>query len=143
MEAIILCGLQGSGKSSLYKRKWADTHIRINLDMLNGNRNRETILLMSCLAMKQSFVVDNTNLTSRERRRYFDLAKAAGYKVYCYYINEDLTTCIERNDKRSGRARVPDVGIRAAARRLEPPTLDEGWDDMWYSSVQDGFHERE
>ena len=133
MEAIILCGLQGSGKSTLYKKMWADTHIRINLDMLNGNRNRETILLMACLAMRQSFVVDNTNLTTRERNRYIALAKATGYTVYCHYLDVPLELCLERNSERHGKACVPEVGIKAAYKRLEPPTVEEGFDDMWYN----------
>jgi predicted kinase len=130
MEAIVLCGLQGSGKSTLYKERWADTHIRISLDMLNGNRNRETILLMACLSMRQSFVVDNTNATARERKYYTDLAKAAGFKVRCYYLNEDIDRCLVRNSKRLGKARIPEGGIRATLRRFEPPTAAEGWNDL-------------
>ena len=34
MEIIILMGIQASGKSTFYRQKFADSHIRINLDML-------------------------------------------------------------------------------------------------------------
>ena len=33
-EAVILIGIQATGKSEFYKNKFADTHMRINLDML-------------------------------------------------------------------------------------------------------------
>ncbi len=64
MEAIIFIGLQASGKSSFYKEKFIDTHIRINLDMLK-TRYREKVLFDACLKAKQPLVIDNTNPTRR------------------------------------------------------------------------------
>ena len=60
MEAIIFIGLQAAGKSSFYRDRFFNTHIRINLDMLK-TRHREQMILQACLTAKQSFVVDNTN----------------------------------------------------------------------------------
>ena len=34
MEAIIFVGLPGSGKSSFYKERFFDSHVRISLDLL-------------------------------------------------------------------------------------------------------------
>jgi predicted kinase len=39
VEAVILIGIQGSGKSTFFKEKFADTRVRINLDMLR-TKNR-------------------------------------------------------------------------------------------------------
>jgi hypothetical protein len=58
MEAIIFIGIQGLGKSSFYRERFFNTHIRINLDMLK-TRRREQLLLQACLNAKQPFVVDN------------------------------------------------------------------------------------
>ena len=69
MEAVIFCGVQGSGKSTFYTDRLADSHVRINLDMLR-TRRREQILLRACIEAKQPFVVDNTNPTIESRRRY-------------------------------------------------------------------------
>ena len=30
-----------------------------------------------------------------------------------------------------GRARVPDVAVHVAAARMQPPTLDEGFDELY------------
>jgi predicted kinase len=38
MQLVILIGIQGSGKSSFFKERFVDTHIRINLDMLKTRR---------------------------------------------------------------------------------------------------------
>ena len=64
MEAVILIGIQATGKSTFYKEYFYDTHVRINLDMLK-TRRREDILLQACIQAKQSFVVDNTNILAR------------------------------------------------------------------------------
>jgi len=42
MELIIFIGIQATGKSEFYKRRFYNTHIRINLDMLK-TRNKEKI----------------------------------------------------------------------------------------------------
>jgi predicted kinase len=34
MEAVLLVGIQGAGKSTFYQQRFFDTHVRINLDML-------------------------------------------------------------------------------------------------------------
>jgi hypothetical protein len=34
MEIVILIGIQGTGKSTLYRERFVDTHVRINLVML-------------------------------------------------------------------------------------------------------------
>lgn len=60
MEAVILIGVQGSGKTTFYLRRFFETHVRFSLDMLR-TRRRERILLMACVEAKQPFVIDNTN----------------------------------------------------------------------------------
>ena len=77
MEIIIFIGIQATGKSEFYKRRFYNTHIRINLDMLK-TRNKEKILVEACLEAKQPFVVDNTNPTLADRKKYIDPAKNKG-----------------------------------------------------------------
>lgn len=69
MEAVVFCGVQGSGKSTFFVERFAHTHVRLNLDMLR-TRSREDILLHACLAAQQPFVADNTNATRAQRQRY-------------------------------------------------------------------------
>ena len=38
-EAIIFIGLQASGKSSFYRQKFVDSHIRLTMDMLNAQNS--------------------------------------------------------------------------------------------------------
>lgn len=129
MEAVILIGLQGSGKSTFYDRRFANTHLRISRD-ITGTAARERRLLEECLARKIDFVVDNTNLTASMRKTFIELAKAAGYRVIGYFFSTDIKECLARNAQRVGKAKVPVPGIFRARKVLEPPTLAEGFDEL-------------
>ena len=80
MEAILLVGIQGSGKSTFYRDCFFDTHVRISLDLLR-TRHREQRLLQFCLDTGQPFVVDKTNVTREERARYIAAARSARFAV--------------------------------------------------------------
>lgn len=128
MNAIILCGIQGSGKSSYARTHWFDSHVRLSLDLLR-TRQREDMLLHACLATKANFVIDNTNPGRMQRIRYLQLARASGYeRIELYYFDCELATALERNARRSGDQRVPDIAIRGTLAKLEQPVADEGWD---------------
>jgi predicted kinase len=133
MEAVILIGIQGSGKSTFYKERFVDTHVRINLDMLK-TRHREQYLVNACLVAKQAFVVDNTNPTRSDRCRYIEPAKAAGFKIIGYYFQPQVEACQERNENRPEDQVVPLKGLLGTYGRLEVPCLDEGFDELY--SVQ-------
>jgi predicted kinase len=96
VEAVIFTGLQATGKSTFYQDRFYKTHIRINLDMLK-TRNKENILLEACIKAKQPFVVDNTNPTQEERKKYIDMAKAAKFKVVGFYFHSSVSEAISRN----------------------------------------------
>lgn len=136
MEAIIFIGIQGSGKSTFYRQQWADTHLRLNLDMLR-TRHREAILLQACLVAKQSFVVDNTNPTRAERAKYINAARAAGFRIIGYYFSAKLKDALARNAQRIGKQCVPEKGVRATHQRLELPRYDEGFDALYYVRIDD------
>jgi len=131
MEAVIFVGIQGTGKSTFYKERFFDTHIRINLDMLR-TLHREKLILEACLEAKQKFVVDKINVTREQRARYIERAKNYGFRVIGYYFNSSLKNALERNSRREGNARIPDKGLLAALKRLQVPQYDEGFDELFY-----------
>lgn len=130
MEAVIFVGIQGVGKSTFYQQRFADTHVRINLDLLK-TRQREKLLLEACIAAQQSFVVDNTNPRVADRARYIVPAKAAGFRVIGYYFESSLREALTRNRQRSPSSVVPDKAISATQRRLQTPRMDEGFDALY------------
>jgi hypothetical protein len=57
--------------------------------------------------------------------------------VVGYVFPPDVAACRERNRRRQGRARVPDVAIYAARKRLEPPSRAEGFDSLTRVQTRD------
>ncbi len=134
MEAAILIGIQAVGKSTFYYQRFGDTHIRINLDMLK-TRHREQILVDACLAAKQPFVVDNTNATIADRAWYIAPAKAARFRVVGYYFQSTLQDAVQRNRQRPTPKIIPEIGMAATHRRLQPPSLAEGFDQLFSVTI--------
>jgi predicted kinase len=137
MEAVVLCGVQGSGKTTLYRDRFLDTHVRVSMDLLR-TRHREAEFVRVCLQTRQPFVVDNTNPTPADRRRYVEPARAAGFKVIGYLVEVDTGEALGRNAERAGNARVPISGVVGTARRLQRPTLEEGFDELWHATAAPG-----
>jgi predicted kinase len=130
MDAVIFIGIPGSGKSTFFLESFFETHVRINLDMLK-TRHREMILITACIQAKQSFVVDNTNITSAERARYIPLARQAGFRVVGYYFQSSLEAALQRNQLRKGKALIPSKGVIAHYHKLELPSFAEGFDKLF------------
>jgi len=129
MEAVVFVGIQASGKSTFYRERFFDTHVRISLDMLR-TRHRERLLVEACLRGEQRFVVDNTNVTSAERARYLAPAREAGFRVVGYFFEPDPRGSFARNAGRAETARVPPAGLFGTLKRLERPSLAEGFDAL-------------
>jgi len=136
MELVIFIGIQATGKSEFYKRRFYNTHIRINLDMLK-TRNKERIFVEACLEAKQPFVVDNTNPTIADRKKYIDPAKTKKFKVVGYYFSSSINEAIKRNEQRAGKAKVPVEAIYNTHSKLELPVFEEGFDELYYVKIKD------
>jgi predicted kinase len=130
MEAVVLCGVQGSGKTTLYRDRFLDTHVHVSLDVV-GSRSREAELLRTCLDGGTAFVVDNTNPTPADRRRYVEPAREAGFKVIGYLVEANAGEAFARAD-------VPPARVAATARSLQTPTLEEGFDELWHATAAPG-----
>lgn len=130
MEAVILVGLQASGKSTFCRERFFDTHLRLNLDMLR-TRHRERRLLAVCVETNLRFVVDNTNASRAERAVYIEAARRHRFRVVGYVFRTPAAECLRRNALRTGSARVPDAAVGATAARYEPPTAEEGFDELF------------
>jgi predicted kinase len=134
MEAVIFAGVQGSGKTTFYRERFFDTHVRISLDMLR-TRHREQLLLAACLAAQQAFVIDNTNPLPGDRARYIGPARQAGFRVVAYFFESSLGDAIRRNKERSGKQRIPIPAIAGTLRKMRAPTAEEGFDEVYTVTI--------
>ncbi len=136
MQGAIFIGLQASGKSTYYQKKFSKTHIRLNMDMLR-TRHREKLLFEACLEAKQPVVIDNTNPTESERASYIIRLKESDFEITGYYFASSLNECLNRNALRTGKERIPDVGLKGTYNKLELPQYSEGFDRLYYVAIKD------
>jgi predicted kinase len=137
MEVILFIGIQATGKSTFFKAHFADTHVRINLDMLK-TRHRERRLFELCLELGQPCVIDNTNLCRKDRERYLLATRERNIPTHGFYFASSAREALVRNAARAKS--VPDVAILGATKRLELPTLDEGFASLQYVKMsENGF----
>lgn len=64
----VMTGIQASGKSTFCKSNLPG-YVRINLDTLH-TRNKENLAMDEAFCAKRDIVIDNTNPTAAERRKY-------------------------------------------------------------------------
>lgn len=128
-EAIIFIGLQGSGKTTYFMDHFAASHEHISRD-IQQTAEQEAALIRECLRSGRSFVVDDTNATRAARAAYIREAKAAGFQVLSYFFDTPVRTAIGRNNHRKDKKPIPVPAILRTAKRLEPPSCDEGIDEI-------------
>jgi predicted kinase len=138
MEAVIFCGIQATGKSTFFKERFFNTHMRISLDQLN-TRNKELRFIETCILTFQPFVIDNTNPSPEERAKYIAIAKANKFKVIGYYFQSKVAVALARNNQRTGKEKVPEVGIKGTYKRLNLPQMDEGFDELYYVTAENNM----
>jgi predicted kinase len=128
-EAIIFTGLQGAGKTTYFNDHFAGTHEHISRDILR-TAEREAAVLDECLRSGRSFVIDNTNPTRQVREPLIQKAKAAGFQIHAYFFDTPVRTAIGRNNHRKDKKPIPVPAILRAAKHLQPPALEEGFDEI-------------
>jgi predicted kinase len=135
METVIFCGIQATGKTTFFKNNFFTTHIRISMDLLKS-RFREDLFMEACIKSQQPFVIDNTNPGKADRQKYIALAKRHKFKVIGYYFQSKLAEALARNNQRTGKDLIPEVGIRSTFNKLELPDFREGFDELYYVMLE-------
>jgi predicted kinase len=131
-ECVILIGLPGAGKSTFYQQRFP-TYEHISKDLLSrssGKQARQDAALRRALGEGRSVVVDNTNVTPADRAAVITIARSLDARVVGYYIEATTREAVARNELRSGRGKVPKVAIFTSAKRLVPPLIEEGFDEL-------------
>ena len=87
------------------------------------------------------FVIDNTNTTKDVRRKYIQFSKSMGIPVIGYYFRTNVQRSLEWNNTRTGKECISKVGILGTYKKLEIPSLEEGFDQLYYVDVIDSHFE--
>ncbi len=137
---MILVGLPAAGKSTFSRERYP-SHDYISKDAFPGSGNkqaRQDAALRRAFAEGRSVIVDNTNVSPAERASVIALAREFGARIVGYYIEASTREAVARNEGRTGRAKVPKVAIFTCAKRLVPPSVTEGFDELHTVRVREG-----
>jgi predicted kinase len=130
---IIFVGLPASGKTTYYRSHFADTHVHVSKDLMPNARrrdDRQEQAITDALESGRSAVVDNTNPSPVVRAPLIALGRQHGARIIAYYFETAVKDCLVRNRQREGKARVPDVAIFVTSKKLVPPAVSEGFDEV-------------
>jgi predicted kinase len=133
-ECVILVGLPGAGKTTFYRDRFANTHAHVSKDLWPHAKQRDVRqqqMVEALLAAGRSVVVDNTNPRREDRAALIAIARTQGAKLIAYFFDVSTRAAAARNQARTGPGRVPPVAIFTTAKRLEPPTRSEGFDELY------------
>jgi predicted kinase len=144
MDLVVLAGLQGSGKSTFFAARFAETHAHVSRDLFPNARDpwaRQRALVAAAARAGRPVVVDNTSVRREDRVALVALARALGLRPVLYWFPPDVPASLARNAARTGRARVPAVAIHAARKRLAPPDATEGFEAVYEvtATAEGGF----
>ena len=112
----LVCGIPNSGKTT-FSERWSGNVV--HLDDTEG-RHRAVAEMVS--QDEGDICVEGVYLHHVQRR---ELARAYRGARICIWLDTPLETCIEREDRGRGT-----LITRNCAALFEPPTLDEGWDEI-------------
>ena len=153
MQVIVMIGLQGSGKTTLAAKEFAD-HTRISLDIikefppktkymirqrytiqdaallqhtLSNNRKVEFVLMREALEAGRDVLVDDTNMTRIMRMQHVRLAKRYGATIRgIFFMN--IQRAYMQNEGRENP--VNKVILDKFHKELEIPHEDEGFESI-------------
>ena len=96
----VMTGIQASGKSTFCQNELSG-YVRINLDILH-TRNKENIAMEEAFGAGRDMVIDNTNPTAEDRKKYIEKAKQYGSGLSAIRCQE---TIMRTEDGEAGTCR--------------------------------------
>ena len=141
MKLYVLFGIPASGKTSLSHRlvrqygfkvhSYDDTYMNMRGHCSSSEIKKQWIeAIKSDLLLEHDVVCDCMCLKLEIRRWILNqLVNIPCHKILII-IPTSVEECVIRNSKRDNATRVSENYIRALAKYMQPPTKDEGWDEI-------------
>lgn len=131
LECVILVGYPGSGKSTFFRRFFAEHGYKhINRDTM---KDKCLSAATAALAAGQSVVIDNTNPNASDRKPYIDVAKKYGAKLRAFNFTASKEMANHLNcmrDRLGITPRVSSIAYNIYKGKYQAPTLDEGFEEV-------------
>lgn len=153
LDALLICGLQGAGKSHFAKgyladggrkrvnRKeirrllyemtnfgepWKEEYFNDHDEILVNHVERK--IIEHLLQNRQPVLIDDTNVTADSRSQYVSIAKRLGKTIGVIFLDLPLKLCLERNRSRDDQ--LSESIITNLYAQLELPSKGEGFKEI-------------
>ena len=150
----VMIGASGSGKSTLAKEL---EKLFFNIEIVSSDSIRKALwgnesdqqnpkkvfnycqelICYHADVLDESVIFDATNLYKKYRKRWVEIGKEYFGKVVAIWCNTSKANCLANQDKRERQ--VPTNIVEKQWDGLEPPRLDEGFDEVWIVSEDMGL----
>nr|XP_046244492.1 bifunctional polynucleotide phosphatase/kinase isoform X2 [Scatophagus argus] len=135
-EVIVAVGFPASGKSTFFQTHIIPKgYVYVNRDTL-GSWQSCVSACERALKEGRSVAVDNTNPDPESRKRYVDVAKAAGVTCRCFHFSASLEQAKHNNRFREmapsdiKHAKVNDMVFHSYKKHFVAPSLSEGFSEI-------------
>ena len=135
---LIVCGIPGSGKTTLSKQLAEQYSAKLHcFDRLphahhpkyaNAVRSQMWADIAEDLRNGHSVVCDDLHTKLKWRQGLLDALTDIPCKKILVVMDTPLEECLRRNANRERR--LPDFVVENIHAKYEPPSLDEGWDEI-------------
>lgn len=116
---ILICGLPNAGKTT-FSQRYENV---IHFDEVKGGRHRRDKVI-EMVSADNDLVVEGVYDKAKDRKRLVETSKV---KNICVWLDVPVDECLKRESKYRQRG---EHLIIWCAESFEPPTLDEGWDEI-------------
>nr|DAZ15604.1 MAG TPA: AAA domain protein [Caudoviricetes sp.] len=138
----MMVGLPASGKSTVANSLGGNVIVRSSDELrdkllgdINDMSNNSGVfdilhsLVKSDLYCGKDVVYDATNIYPKYRKEFLQSLHLLNCKKVCIFMNIPFYDCWRRNSQRDRV--VPFEAMDRMRERLIPPTMDEGWDEIF------------
>ncbi|XP_077579214.1 bifunctional polynucleotide phosphatase/kinase [Stigmatopora nigra] len=135
-EIVVAVGFPASGKSTFFHTHIIPKgYVYVNRDAL-GSWKSCVVACEQALKEGRSVAVDNTNPDLESRKRYVDVAKAAGVSCRCFHFSATMEQAKHNNKFRemtpsdTKHMKVNDMIFQSYKKHFVAPSLSEGFDEI-------------
>ena len=140
MTLHVFCGIPASGKTTMATQLAQEQDAKLySYDVIRRDSKLSSFQDICSLIYQRikadlsnglNVIYDAPNHRLKYRQNVINTISSGPCQKICVVLLTPFDECLKRNANRE--ARLPDFVLHDMHNKFELPTLDEGWDDIWY-----------